>query len=203
MKILNSFKSFLTLLLFSLLFLSGTAIAQDEDSDDDSKDVDIPFVDRDGDGINDLLQHGWGLRFLKRYQKRQLIWDQLNIDVVKGEDGKRMVDTDGDGIGDINFKDYMKEHMNELIDTDGDGIGDTTLKDYLGRRFQSFDRDGDGIPDDMSKEEMRAAFAEMKKWREQLRERLRNGQVPFIDENGDGIPDNLPDMLQGRRRRSR
>lgn len=151
----------------------------------------LPFIDRDGDGINDLLQHGWGLRFAERFKKRHELWEQLNIEIIRGEDGW-MVDTDGDGIGDISFRDYMKDKMNELIDTDGDGIPDTPLKDYLGRRFKAFDRNGDGLPDDMSREEFRELMKQMRNWRQEMHDRVRQGLPPFIDADGDGIPDGFP-----------
>ena len=121
---------FAALLLF--LFAGEGVKAQDV-----NPDIEIPFIDRDGDGINDLLQHGWGTRFIKRYKKRQVIWEQLNVEIIKAEDGV-LVDTDGKG--DIPMKDFMKNKMDEQIDTDGDGKPDTALKDYLGRKFKGFDR---------------------------------------------------------------
>jgi hypothetical protein len=157
----------------------------------DMKDIEIPFVDRDGDGINDLLQNGWGLRFMNRYKKRQQVWEQLNVEVVRGDQGM-MVDTDGDGVGDVSMRDYMKSIMGKLIDTDGDGIPDTPLKNYLGRRFKAFDKDGDGLPDEISREEMRAQMQQMQQWRETIRERIRRGLPAFTDDDGDGVPDNLP-----------
>ena len=92
--------------------------------------TDIPFIDRDGDGVNDIAQNGWGLRFLERQEKRQLVWDQLNIEVIRTEEGM-MVDTDGDGVGDVALRTYMQSKHDELIDTDGDGTPDTAIKDYL------------------------------------------------------------------------
>ena len=153
--------------------------------------IEIPFIDHDGDGINDLLQNGWGLRFLNRYKKRQELWDLLNVEIIRGEEGM-MVDTDGDGIGDIAFRDFMKGKMDELIDTDGDGIPDTPMRDLLGRRFKAFDRNGDGLPDDISREEMREMMRQMHEWRSGVRDRIHQGLPPFIDEDGDGVPDNLP-----------
>jgi hypothetical protein len=187
MKKFNQRAIILVLSLLALFFLSGSLSAQEPDQDP----PEIPFIDRDGDGINDLLQHGWGLRFLERYQKRQLIWEQLNVEIIRGEDGL-MVDTDGDGIGDISFRDFMKEKMDELIDTDGDGVPDTPLREYLGRRFRAFDRDGDGFPDDISREQMREHLRQMREWRQTIRDRIRQGLPAFVDEDGDGIPDGLP-----------
>lgn len=185
----SSRKSISIVIIISvMLTLGSVTVAQDTPPD---PPVDIPFIDRDGDGINDLLQHGWGLRFLNRYKKRQLVWEQLNVEIIRGDDGP-MVDTDGDGVGDMSIHDFMKEKMDEMIDTDGDGVPDTALKDYLGRRFRGLDANGDGIPDEISREQLRAHMEQMRQWRQEIRERLRQGLPAFIDENGDGIPDNLP-----------
>jgi hypothetical protein len=165
--------SIFALILVSGFYSSGQALAQESPN----PDVEIPFIDRDGDGINDLLQNGWGLRFMERYKKRQLIWEQFNDVIIKGQDGP-MVDTDGDGVGDIPLREYMKMKMDTLIDTDGDGKPDTALKDYLGRRFKAFDNDGDGLPDDISQEEMRKRMHEMNEWRRGIHERVAdNGSI--------------------------
>jgi len=182
----------------SLLLLTGmsnSVAAQDVDD----PEVDIPFIDRDGDGINDLLQHGWGLRFRERYQQRQAVWEQLNVEVTRGEGGM-MVDLDGDGVGDMAFSEFIQGKMNELIDTDGDGVPDTPLGDYLGRRFRAFDHDGDGLPDDISREELRERMREMRNWRREIRERMRQGLPVFEDADDDGIPDNLPEGWGWRQR---
>ena len=191
------FASVLSVLILALFVMSSSLSAQEAEQpvtvEDQlkSSDIELPFIDRDSDGINDLLQNGWGLRFVARYKKRQELWDQLNVEIVRGEEGLK-IDTDGDGVGDIAFRDFMKEKMNELIDTDGDGEKDTPLREYLGRRFKSFDQDGDGLPDDLSREEMRAQMKEMREWRNEIRDRIRQGLPAFVDEDGNGIPDNIP-----------
>ncbi|MFC1728926.1 hypothetical protein ACFL6I_01200 [candidate division KSB1 bacterium] len=152
--------------------------------------IEIPFVDRDGDGINDLLQSGWGLRFVERFKNRRAVWEQMMSD---DEHGAFLVDTDGDGVPDTPVRDMMREHMNQLIDTDGDGVPDTPLRQHLQRHFQMFDQDGDGIPDEMTPEQIRQQLQEMRDWRQQIRQNIMNGLPAFTDENGDGIPDNLPD----------
>jgi len=181
----------LTLIISCFIFLASNTPVLAQDEHTPPQDIQMPFIDRDGDGINDLLQHGWGLRFMERYKKRQLVWDQLKVEILRGEDGL-MVDTNGDGVGDVSFHEFMKEKMNELIDTDGDGTPDTAIKDFLGRRFKAFDRDGDGLPDDISREEMRQMMQRMREWRQQMWERIKEGLPPFEDNDGDGIPDNLP-----------
>ena len=128
---------------------------------------------------------------MERYKKRKKVWEQLNVEIIKGEDGPK-VDTDGDGVGDIDLRDYMKSKMDQKIDTDGDGKPDTALRDYLGRRFKAFDANGDGLPDDITREEMRRYMQQMREWRREIRERVRQGLPAFVDENKDGIPDNLP-----------
>lgn len=137
------------------------------------------------------MQEGWGLRFIERYKKRQEVWNQLNVEIVRSEDGA-MVDTDGDGKGDISVSDYMKSKMDELIDTDDDGIADTPLKDYLGKTFKGLDQDGDGLPDEITKEEFRELMKEMRELRKEIRERIKKGLPPFVDEDGDGKPDKIP-----------
>ncbi len=194
MKNLKHIMFMFVIAFLTVLFLSDGLLAQEPDP---FPDVEIPFIDRDGDGINDLLQHGWGLRFMERYKKRQLVWEQLNVEIIKGEDGI-MVDTDGNGVGDISVRDFLKEKMDTLIDTNGDGTPDTALKDFLGRRFKAFDKDGDGIPDEISKEEFKEIMKKMKEWRQEIRDRIRQGLPPFIDENSDGIPDNLPEGFRWR-----
>ena len=186
---MKSLVPFICAVVLSTLFLvSDMAQAQDRDP---LKEMNMPFIDRDGDGINDVLQHGWGRRFVERYKKRQKIWEQLNVEIIKGEDGPQ-VDTDNDGVGDIALREYMKSKMDEKIDTDGDGEPDTALKDYLGRRFKAFDADGDGLPDEISKEKIREHMKRMQEWRQEIRDRVRRGLPAFVDENGDGVPDNLP-----------
>lgn len=197
MKKLNQIALLAVFAFLSLLFISNTGNAQTIGDKIKGLGIDIPFIDKDGDGINDLLQNGWGLRFLNRYNQRQDLWNLLNIEIIKGENGL-MVDTDGDGVGDIAFKDFMKSKMDELIDTDGDGTPDTPLKDLLGRRFKGLDHDGDGLPDRLSPNDIKNLMQKMKEWREQIRERIKLGLPPFIDDNGDGIPDNLPEGFKFR-----
>jgi|GEM_PF-1996828 len=190
----------LAILLVTILAFASSLVAQESNNGDAVSDkikdlnIEIPFIDRDGDGINDLLQNGWGLRFLKRYQKRQLVWEQLNVEIIRSEDGL-MVDTNGDGKGDVAFHDFMKQKMDELIDTDGDGKPDTPLKDYLGRRFKAYDKNGDGLPDDFNREEMKNFMKQMREWRQSIHDRIRQGLPPFIDQNNDGVPDNLPEAF--------
>ena len=198
MKKLNLMVCILAVVSLSLFFPGDTLLAQTIDPTN-PPDIEIPFIDRDGDGINDLLQNGWGLRFLNRYKKRHQLWEQLNVEIIRNEDGL-MVDTDGDGIGDIAFRDFMKDKMGQLIDTDGDGIPDTPMRNYMGQRFKAFDRDGDGLPDDFSREEMREFIQQMRAWRQQIRDRIRQGLPAFIDADGDGIPDGMPNRFGWRGR---
>ncbi len=188
--------------LFAMFAVDETSTAQDTAAPeipeapetpipDTMPDIELPFIDRDSDGINDLVQSGWGLRFAERYKKRQDLWNRLNVEIVRDEDG-RMVDTNGDGDGDISVHDFMMEKMNELVDSDGDGEKDTPLREYLGGRFKSFDQNGDGLPDDLTAEEVRERMNEMRAWRQEIRERIHKGEAAFTDDDGDGIPDNLP-----------
>jgi len=190
--------TFIGFVFLSLLLISGNLSAQESETEKPMREqlqdlgVKIPFIDRDGDGINDMLQNGWGLKFLDRYKKRRDLWEQLNVEIV-GEGKKKMVDTNGDGVGDLPFRDFMKGKMSEFVDTDNDGKPDTLLREYLRKRFQSFDKDGDGLPDEFTREEIHQYMKEMKEWHEQIHERMDKGLPPFLDENCDGIPDDLPE----------
>lgn len=190
MKPLKQMTILCVITFLALTVVNDTLIAQ-QNNPTPPGNFNLPFIDRDGDGINDLLQNGWGLRFAERFKQRQALWDQLNIEVVRGEGGL-MVDTNGDGVGDVPFRDFMKEKMNELIDTNGDGVPDTPLKDYLGSRFKAFDRDGDGLPDEFSREEFKTLVQGMRQWHQEVRDRIRQGLPAFVDADGDGIPDGLP-----------
>ena len=89
--------------------------------------------------------------------------------------------------------------MDEMVDTDGDGEEDTALRDILRKRFQTFDKDGDGLPDEFTPDEIRKFMDDMREWRRQVRDRLNRGEAPFIDENGDGVPDHVPGGRPGGR----
>jgi len=214
--------------LLVIVMISSSANAQDNSQDIEQRlkdlNIRIPFVDRDEDGINDLLQSGWGLRFLQRYENRRAVWNQM---MEENEQGGKMIDTDGDGVADTPLRQMARERMHELvdsdgdgtpdtpfreymrgvlggkIDTDGDGVGDTPLGQYMRKQFQVFDQDGDGVPDELTPEQIRQHFQEMNQWRQQIRDNLKNGLPAFTDEDGDGIPDNLPEGIGWMRRRGR
>lgn len=131
----------LTVTLLGLFICSGFLAAQDPVED-------IPFRDRDGDGVNDFLQSERGQKMLERHQKRQAVWEQLGISVIRPEEGQKglLVDTDNDGVGDISMREYMQANAETQIDTDGDGVADTALKDVLRGHRGAFERDEDGKP---------------------------------------------------------
>jgi len=223
--------TFITALLFILgaVLINSDIRAQDNTGqtvEDQLKNLQIriPFIDRDEDGINDLLQNGWGLRFLERYKNRRAAWDQI---MGERKNGGRMIDSDGDGTPDTPMRDVIHERMNELVDTNGDGTADTPFGQYmrglmgelidtdgdgtpdtpLGRHmrknFQLFDQNGDGVPDELSAEQLRQHFQDMQQWRDQIRQNILNGRPAFTDEDGDGVPDNCPEGFGWMRRRDR
>jgi len=199
-KLLSQLLAVVPISVLILFAMDGALLAQEVETPvaPETPEIELPFIDRDSDGINDLLQNGWGLRFAERYKKRQELWNQLlNVEVKRGEGG-RTVDTNGDGVGDVPFHEFMQGKMNELIDTDGDGEKDTPLKGYLGGRFKFFDQDGDGLPDDLSADEIKERMQEMKNWKQGIRERVHQGESAFVDDDGDGIPDNLPQRFMKR-----
>ena len=184
--------------MFALLILESRVFAQGESESpaDENMDVEIPFIDRDGDGINDLVQNQWGLRFIKRYKRRHAIWEQI---ISEGKGENKLVDSDGDGMPETPFREYFKKKMKDkLIDEDGDGKPDMPLVDYMRQRFQRFDKDGDGLPDSDTLDQIKQHRRMMLEWRNQIFERLGKGETPFIDIDGDGVPDTLPPLFGGR-----
>ena len=174
----------ISLVIIGLIYVNSDIFAQENGNQDPKENIpeDIPFIDRNGDGINDGLQYGWGLRFLQRHKMRQKIKEGLNLD----------------GKGDKSMREFMQERMDELVDSNGDGVindNDVTLRELMHQRFGTFDRDGDGKPD-VGTQHMK----EMSQWRQQMQERMKNGFAPYIDENGDGFPD-FPDGPAMRRRK--
>ena len=183
------------LVIFGLMWIHSDIFAQeDPEIRQDPPEEEIPFIDRDGDGVNDLLQHGWGLRFLMR--RRMMEELKQNNQNNRNQNGSILIDTDNDGVPDTPFREYMREKMNELIDTDNDGVPDRPLGEHIRKQYGTFDRDGDGIPDIATPEEVREYLYATKTWRNQMLERIEQGLPPFVDEDGDGIPDNLPMRLR-------
>lgn len=195
------------LIITGLIWVNTDVFAQDNTGTGNNTDKEkLPFIDKDGDGVNDLLQNGWGLKFGERQKKRQAMKELMGIYgkpelVDTDNDGKPdtpYIDTDNDGKVDTPVKEFMQNKLNQLIDTDKDGVLDTPLRDYIRQHNRTFDRDGDGVPDAATPEEIRQHMQEMKTWLQQIQERIKQGLPPFIDENGDGIPDNLPSRMQWR-----
>ncbi len=174
--------------LLGAAWVNGSIFAQDRTGRTEPE-IRIPFIDKDGDGINDLLQNGWGLKFIQRFKNRRAVWSEMNKD---GEKGNILIDTDNDGKPDTTLRDVLKEKMDQLVDTDGDGKPDTPLREHLKRKFQMMDVDGDGIPDELSAEEIRRQLQEMKEWRKNVKNNLINGRPAFTDKDGDGKPDDMP-----------
>ena len=172
------------MILLGLIWVNTALFAQDPDPTDpvdDHPNLRDHFIDRDGDGINDVFQRGLGLRMGRMGRGRGA--DGTGPGRVGGV--RIGVDTDGDGVVD-----------QIMIDTDGDGVGDISLKDHLAQRMELLDRDGDGHPDPLSREELQAHIDAMREWRQSVHERIDQGLTPFVDEDGDGVPDGRPDPLR-------
>lgn len=192
---------FLTVLTISIvmagvLWVHSDLFAQDPDPAEETIPDDIPFVDRDGDGVNDLLQHGWGLRFRERHKRLR-----EGLENQRENREPFLIDTDNDGEPDTPLREYMRNQMrakmDELIDTDDDGTPDTPLRDYLRQHHGTFDQDGDGIPDAGTPEQIRQHLQTMRQWRMQMTQQLLEG-LNLPDEDGDGWPDGLPQPFRGR-----
>ena len=59
------------IVILGILWINSDLLAQDNNDAEQPDEKNIPFIDRDGDGINDFLQHGWGLKILERHKQRQ------------------------------------------------------------------------------------------------------------------------------------
>lgn len=177
--------------LLGIMWINSDVFSQEIPIQEQIKNmnIEIPFVDRDGDGINDLLQNGWGLRFLRRFKNRGAVWTQM---MENEEFGNTLIDTDGDGVPDTSLREIFQKRMEQRMDSNGDGVFDTVWGEFMKRRFELFDLNGDGIPDELTPEQIREHFQEMREWMQMMRENLKNGLPAFVDEDGDGIPDNLP-----------
>lgn len=249
----------ISLAVLGLIWLHSDSFAQETPAEE------IPFIDRDGDGVNDFLQRGWGLRFNRMKKMREKIMEGLKPEMVDTDDDgvadTPYIDTDGDGEVDTPLHEYLEAtreerraenngrfhpvmvdtdddgevdtpyidtdadgeadtplhefmqaikeerkaqyqaRMQELVDTDNDGVPDTPLYQHLRSQFGTFDRDGDGKPDPATLEEIRQHMQEMMQWRKQVHEKLKQGENPFLDEDGDGIPDGLPEHMKRMRGR--
>jgi len=178
--------------IMGFIFYPADLYAQEDPDPGQEATEEIPFIDRDGDGINDFFQHPWGARMLERHKRLRERRQAENHEPF-------LIDTDNDGVPDTPVGQFFRQKMDELIDTDNDGVPDTPLREYLRNQAGSFDRDGDGVPDIATPEEIREHMLEMQAWREQIRERINQGENPFVDEDGDGIPDGMPQRLPFRR----
>jgi len=185
------------LIVFGLSFIHNDIFAQQEDPEikQDPPEEEIPFIDRDGDGVNDLLQYGWGLRFLMRRRMMEEL-KQNNQNSNRNRQGQVLIDTDDDGVPDTPFREYMRERMKGLVDTDNDGEPDTPLGEHIRKRYGTFDRDGDGVPDIATADEVREYLQETAMFQKKMMDRIEEGLPPFVDEDGDGIPDDLPMRLR-------
>ena len=92
----------------------------------------ILFIDKDGDGINDILQHGWGLKLLlnknKSAEEQNLNPDNKSGEIIIKSDNKSCV----------------------------------SYEDEINQYIKTFDKDGDGKPDVGSIEEIRRYLKELK-----------------------------------------
>lgn len=125
--------------------------------------LEIPFIDRDSDGINDMLQHAWALRILDRIERRQN-FQNLSDEEKQAlrEQRKNMTDEERRAFREerlalreqwLNMTEeeraqLLNEKFNQMIDTDNDGVADTKLGTlFQDRKFRVIDEDGDGVPD--------------------------------------------------------
>ena len=187
----------ITVMIFVILFaiVNSTLSAQDNTSPGQSAQVKIQFIDRDGDGINDMVQYSWGLTIKVRYTDNQTRKRGLGIN--KRSNGARIPYPDGEGLVNIPFTDVI---ASTIIKTEFSSIGavmSNSLNEYLHEQYQSFDRNGDGIPDVTALADIQKYMYEMHIWRALIKENIRQGLAPYTDENGDRIPDHMPPHLSG------
>jgi hypothetical protein len=127
--------------------------------------IDLTKVDRDGDGIPDIIDDfpddpdesmdsdGDGVGDNSDvFGDDPTEWNDTDEDGfgdnrdVFPEDPSEWNDTDSDGYGDNS--DVFPEDQSEWSDTDNDGIGDNT-DDFPNNIWASVDTDGDGYPDEL------------------------------------------------------
>lgn len=122
----------------------------------------VPFIDKDGDGIHDLFQYEWKEK--KQFKKH--FNQQHHAAVLTPDVLRKMIGSD-DG-----------SSIQSVIET--------------GVNFKSFDLDGDGKPDQEMLEAIHQYMQQMRQWRLQKIRLLYDGTEAFVDENGDGFPDDMP-----------
>ncbi len=158
------------LVVFGLSFVNSNVYSQEDP-------IKIPFRDRNGDGINDLIQSYMGARILNRIQQRQELGNlseeerqelrEKRQNMTEEErqklfEGRKQLLEDWEGM-DLEERQKMLEgKFNEMVDTDNDGTPDTKLGAlFQNRNFRMFDKDGSGKPD-MTREEFRERMKEMR-----------------------------------------
>ena len=149
----------LGLVLVGFAFLGGNVYAQENPGDI----LEIPFIDRDSDGINDMLQHAWALRILDRIERRQEFQNLSDEEKQALRDQRQnMTEEERQAFREerqakheqwLNMTEeeraqLLNEKFNQMVDTDNDGVADTKLGTLLqDRKFRVLDEDGDGMPD--------------------------------------------------------
>ena len=152
---------YLTIILgISLLgFAGNTVYAQSTPAEN----LEIPFFDRNGDGVNDLLTSGRAIGLLNRIQRsRQMnnLTDEekkaireAHLNMTVEEKQALMAERQNLLKEWLNMtveerEQLLTEKFNQMIDTDNDGVADTKLGELFNkRRFGFIDKDGDGKPD--------------------------------------------------------
>ena len=178
-----------------IVFVNSILSAQGHSSQEQPAHVTILFIDRDGDGINDIVQYYWGLTIKAHYTDHQTLIKRPGID--KKSKGARIPEPGDYGLLHISFTEVT---MNTLTKTEFSSIGGevrNSLNEYLRAHYQSFDRNGDGLPDVTAVEDIQKYMHEMHIWRALIKENIRQGFAPYKDENGDRIPDHIPPHLKG------
>jgi hypothetical protein len=187
----NRMKNFMIHVLSFLLLLCMTVTAQTERKVVLQK-LNIPFIDRNGDGVNDVLQYQWGERLAARSQSQKKRLQGLSADSVKKS--RKTDDKSASRFETVDVYGILK-NGDKKVDANRDGTVDMTVQEYLDRHFRGFDDDGDGLPEVDYGERISKYMREMHQWLSQVRENVRNKKEPFPDVNSDGVPDNLPEGL--------
>ncbi|MFC1558118.1 hypothetical protein ACFL40_02055 [candidate division KSB1 bacterium] len=149
--------------LLGLAFIGNTVYAQETPGEN----LEIPYIDRNGDGVNDLLASGRAIGLLNRIQKSQQMKNltdeekaamrEEHLNMTEEERQAFMAERQAER---QNLREewlnmtleerqvFLTEKFNEMIDTDNDGVADTKIGELFNNRQPGFiDEDGDGKPD--------------------------------------------------------
>ena len=159
--------------LLGFAFTGNTVYAQETPAEN----FEIPFIDRNGDGVNDLLASGRSIGLLNRIQRNPQMnnltdeekeaYREACLNMTEEERQALMAERQSLREEWLNMtleerEQYLTEKFNEMIDTDNDGVADTKIGELVNnRQFGFVDADGDGKPDNGKGSRMRGGMGRL------------------------------------------